>query len=264
MRIVIAIKQVPDTRSAQMDEGSCRVRREGVASMVNSADLHALELGLRLKRQLDAETIAISMGPPQAERALREALSLGIDRAILLSDKAFAGSDTWSTARVLSAAILKLGMVDMIICGERASDGETGQVGPELAAALKLPVLTYVSGFETDGTEYRSRRLTGHGTELHLGNFPVLLTVVKEIAVPGLPTLDGKIRARIIDIETWDRETLGIPTADLGPGGSPTRVTGIYTPELIRACRKLNANGSNETLQACRELRDWITSLEIN
>ena len=144
MRIIVPVKQVPETKAVKMDEQTGTIIRQGVTSIVNPLDLYAIEAALTLKAQHGAEVIAISMGPPQAAVAPRESLAMGIDRAVLISDRAYAGSDTWATARILAAAVRHLGDADLIICGERATDGDTGQVGPELAAALGLPVLTYL------------------------------------------------------------------------------------------------------------------------
>ena len=136
MRIVVPIKQVPETDNVKMDEETGTMVREGGESIINPLDLYAIELALVLREQYGGEVIAISMGPAQAVKALREALAMGCDSAVLLSDRAFAGSDTWATSYVLQAAVRQVGDVDLIICGERATDGETGQVGPAVAAML--------------------------------------------------------------------------------------------------------------------------------
>ncbi|MBN1864050.1 MAG: electron transfer flavoprotein subunit beta/FixA family protein, partial [Victivallales bacterium] len=149
MRILLPIKQVPETKSVKMDEKTGTVIREGVESIVNPLDLYAIELGIRLKEQLGGETVALSMGPPKAVEALKEALSMGVDEAVLVSDRRFGGSDTWATSYILSEAIKRMGDYDLIVCGERATDGDTGQVGPGIAAWLGLPVLSYVSKLES-------------------------------------------------------------------------------------------------------------------
>ena len=148
MRIVVPIKQVPETNAVTMDEATGTMIREGVEAIVNPLDLYAIELAIRLREAHGGETLAVSMGPPKAQTALREALAMGIDSAVLLSDKAFAGSDTWATSYALAAAIRRLGAFDLVICGERATDGDTGQVGPGIAAWLDLPVATYVGRVE--------------------------------------------------------------------------------------------------------------------
>ena len=148
MHIVVPIKQVPETNAVKMDEKTGTMIREGVEAIVNPLDLYAIETAVRLREQYEGDVVAISMGPPKAEAALREAVAMGCDSAVLLSDKAFAGSDTWATSYVLAAAIRKLNNYDLVICGERATDGDTGQVGPGIASSLDLPVATYVGKIE--------------------------------------------------------------------------------------------------------------------
>ena len=151
MNIVVCIKQVPGTTEIKIDPETNTLVREGVQSIINPFDAYALEEGVRLRERYGGKVTTISMGPPQAEDALRETISLGADEAVLISDRAFAGSDTWATSYVLAAAVRKLAPFDLIICGERATDGDTGQVGPGVAAFLDLPVLTYVSGLRRVG-----------------------------------------------------------------------------------------------------------------
>ena len=149
MNIVVCIKQVPDTVDVKIDPKTNTLVREGVVSVINPFDMYAIEEGVRLKERFGGKVTVITMGPPQAQDALRDALSLGIDEAILLSDRAFAGSDTWATSMVLSRAIEKFGDVDLVICGKQASDGDTAQVGPGIAAHLNFPQATYVRRVDT-------------------------------------------------------------------------------------------------------------------
>jgi len=289
MRILVPIKQVPETSAVKMDETTGAMVRDGVEAIVNPLDLYAIELALVLRAQHGGEVIVVSMGPPKAVTALREALAMGCDQAVLLSDRAFAGSDTWATARVLSAAVRKLGDVDLILCGERATDGDTGQVGPGLAAFLDLPVVSYVSRVESvtrgagvsrgagilparlagvspasgedgltsssdqaNGTHHagetpaphvcRVQRMVETGYEVLEITLPGVLTVVKEVASPRLPTLRGKQRARQADILTWSAADLGVDPAELGLSGSPTRVVKIFKPTVARKGQKIVAN----------------------
>jgi len=145
MRIIVPIKQVPETNAVKMDETTGTMIREDVEAIVNPLDLYAIEIAIRLRQQYGGEVVGISMGPPKAESALKEAIAMGIDSGILISDKAFAGSDTWATSYVLASAIRRIGEFDVVICGERATDGDTGQVGPGIAGFLELPVATYIS-----------------------------------------------------------------------------------------------------------------------
>jgi electron transfer flavoprotein beta subunit len=204
-----------------------------VASIINPFDMYALEEAVRLKEKFAAQTLVVTMGPPQAEAALREALSLGIDEAILLSDRAFAGSDTWATSLVLAKAIEKIGNFDLVICGKQASDGDTAQVGPGIATHLNLPQATYVRKIENIDLEkkiIRLERLLEDGYEVLEVAMPALLTVVKEINEPRLPSLRGKMRSRSQAITTWTHQDLGIKEETIGLKGSPTQVVKIFTP----------------------------------
>ena len=209
--------------------------REGGAAIVNPLDLYAVELSLLLRERHGGEVTGVSMGPAAAERALREVLSMGCDDAVLLCDRAFAGSDTWATALVLSAAVKRLGPFDLVICGERATDGETGQVGPELAAFLDLPVVTYAAALEAAGEgSFRARRLVEEGYETVDFSAPAVVTVVKEVAAPRLPTLRGKQRAKCAEIPTWGPAELELDPESVGLEGSPTRVERIFRPKIAR------------------------------
>lgn len=249
MRIVVPIKQVPETTAVRMDEATGTMVREGVDAIVNPLDLYAVEAALRLRESASGpcEVVTVSMGPPRAESALREVLAMGADQAVLVSDKAFAGADTWSTACVLAAALRRLAPVDLILCGERATDGDTGQVGPGLAAFLDLPVLTYVSKLTLDsGRTCRAERLVENGRELLEADLPAVVTVVKEVAVPRLPTLRGKKRARQTKLTVWTARDLDVPADAMGLKGSPTRVERIFRPRLTRTCERLRALDGHE------------------
>jgi electron transfer flavoprotein beta subunit len=240
MHIIVPIKQVPETSSVKMDETTGTMIREGVEAIVNPLDLYAIETALRLRERHGGEVIVISMGPPGAMTAVREAIAMGCDSGFLLSDKAFAGSDTWATSYTLSAGIRKLGSFDLIICGERATDGDTGQVGPGIAAFLGLPVATYVGKIdEADSSKVRVRRLVENGHEILDVQLPAVLTVVKEIGEARLPTLHGKRRARSIEIPVLGPENLDVDAGNLGLQGSPTRVVKIFRPKVTRECKKM-------------------------
>jgi electron transfer flavoprotein beta subunit len=231
MKIVVCIKQVPDTTEVRIDPNTNTLIREGVKSIINPFDMYALEEGVRLKERLGAHTIVVSMGPPQAEAALREALSLGIDEAILISDRAFAGSDTWVTSWVLSSAIKKIGDVALIICGKQAADGDTAQVGPGISAHLDIPQITYVKKIESlDSQVIKAARMTEEGYEVISSPLPCLITVVKEINVPRLPSLKGLMRAKKAQLTAWTRKDLGLEVSSVGLEGSPTQVVRIFTP----------------------------------
>ncbi|MCJ7735751.1 MAG: electron transfer flavoprotein subunit beta/FixA family protein [Anaerolineae bacterium] len=234
MHIVVPIKQVPETSEVKMDEESGTMIRAGVESIINPLDLYAIEQALMLKEQSGGIVTVLSMGPKSAVEAIREAVAMGCDRGYLVSDRKFAGADTWATSYVLANAIRYMDFVDLVICGERATDGDTGQVGPGIASFLDLPVLTYVAGLEVDADSVVVRRLVENGYEVYRALLPLVLTVVKEIAYPRLPTLRGKQRARRMEIPVWDNATLGLDEQYLGLKGSPTRVKRIFRPKVSR------------------------------
>ncbi len=233
MKIVVCIKQVPETTEVKIDPKTNTLIREGVASIINPFDMYAIEEAIRLKERYNGITYVITMGPPQAEEVLREALSMGIDEAIHLCDKSFAGSDTWATSLVLAKAIEKIKDVDLIICGKQASDGDTAQVGPGIAAHLNLPQATYVRKVREIDLEkkvmYVERLLEG-GYEVLKVELPALVTVVKEINEPRLPSLRGKMRAKRQSIPIWRHKDLGLKEEEVGLKGSPTQVVKIFTP----------------------------------
>lgn len=233
MKIVVCIKQVPDTTEVRINPETNTLVREGVASIINPFDMYAIEEAVQLKEKFGGETIVITMGPPQADAALREALSMGIDQAILLSDRAFAGSDTWVTSFVLAKAIEKIGNFDLVICGKQASDGDTAQVGPGIATHINLPQATYVRKIDNVDLEkkfIRLERLLEDGYEIIEVSIPLLMTVVKEINTPRLPSLRGKMRARSQAVTTWTHKDLDLKEESLGLKGSPTQVVKIFTP----------------------------------
>ncbi len=236
MRIAVLLKQVPDTTDCKIDPETGTLCREGVGAMMNPFDTYALEEAVRIKERLGAgdgesEVVVVTMGPPQAEEMLKEAISLGADRAVLVSDRAFAGSDTWATGLTLSAALSKLGP-DLVICGKQAIDGDTAQVGPGVATHLDIPQATYVRKIEEISREgARVERLLEDGSEVVELPLPALLTVVKEINEPRLPSLRGKMKAKKAEIEKMTQADLGIPEKELGLTGSPTRVIKVFAPE---------------------------------
>jgi electron transfer flavoprotein alpha/beta subunit len=230
LRIAVCIKQVPETTEVRMDPEKGTLLREGVESIVNPFDTYALEEAVRIKEELGGEVVVVSMGPPQAESALRECVSVGADEAVLVSDRAFAGSDTWATSLTLAAALKKVGF-DLIICGKQAIDGDTAQVGPGMAVHLDLPQATYVRKVrEVTAEKIVVERLLEEGVEVMELPLPALLSVVKEINEPRLPSLKGKMRARKAEIKKITAADLDLPPGDLGLDGSPTRVARIFAP----------------------------------
>ena len=236
MKIAVLIKQVPDTDDVRMDAEKGTMVREGKGAIVNPLDLNALQAALDLKELLPegTEVAVLSMGPPRAHEALRECLSMGADRGILLTDRLFAGSDTWATGKVLAAAIEKEGPFDLILAGEKATDGETGQVGPEVAALLDIPCSTYVSGLTLTEGGVEVRRTVEGGVHRQRLLFPCLLTVLHALNDPTMPTLRGKKRARRAEIPSLGGADLGLSPHETGLEGSATRVVKIGYPTLAR------------------------------
>ena len=231
MDIIVCIKQVPDTQDIELDPETNILIREGVASIINPFDTYAIEEGLRIKERLGGKITVLSMGPLQVKTALREAISLGADETILVSDRAFVGSDTLATSYVLAKAIEKIGRFDLIICGKQAMDGDTGQVGPGISIHLNIPQVTFVKKIESiESGEIRLERMTETGYEVMEVSLPMLITVVKEINEPRLPSLRGKLRAKKAEIEIWDADSLGVDRKRLGLDGSPTQVIKTFTP----------------------------------
>ncbi|NQT06802.1 MAG: electron transfer flavoprotein subunit beta/FixA family protein [Candidatus Omnitrophica bacterium] len=231
MDIIVCIKQVPNTTDVKIDPETNTLVREGVESIINPFDTYAIEEAVRLKGRFGGKVTVITMGPPQAESSLREAISVGGDEAILISDRAFAGSDTWATSYTLSKAIQRIGKYDLIICGKQASDGDTAQVGPGISAHLGIPQVTYVKKIEAIGDgKAKVERMTEEGYEVMETPLPCLFTVVKEINDPRLPSLKGKMKAKSAQITTWKAQDISCDSRNIGLEGSPTKVVKIFTP----------------------------------
>jgi electron transfer flavoprotein beta subunit len=255
MKIIVCIKQVPDTTEVKINPETGTLIREGVPSIINPFDLHALEAGLQIKEKAGGSVTVLTMGPPQAETALREAIAMGADDAVLLSDRAFAGSDTWATSYTLSKAIEKLG-ADIIVCGKQAIDGDTAQVGPETAEFLNIPHISYVRKIEAIAQDsIKVQRMMDEGYDLVESSLPVLFTVVKELNEPRMPSLKGKMTAKKAVITTWGMSDIMANENDIGLKGSPTQVKNIFTPEM-RTDRKILEGTPDEQVEALlQELR---------
>ncbi|TES87954.1 MAG: electron transfer flavoprotein beta subunit/FixA family protein [Dehalococcoidia bacterium] len=232
MRIIVPLKQVPDMNQVKFDVEGGRVDRSSAGVEINPFDLHALEAAIQIKENKGGNVTAISMGPRRAESSLRDALARGADNAVLLEDRKFAGADTLATSYTIAGAIQKLGAFDLIICGEKTVDGDTGQVGPEIAEHLNIPHIAYVSWLEVSGETIVARCEMGGRAYTVESAFPVLLTVTKDVNVPRLPGFRNKITARKAAVEIWGtRELSGF--ADIsrcGVRGSPTRVHRVIIP----------------------------------
>ncbi|MGP3777946.1 electron transfer flavoprotein subunit beta/FixA family protein [Halanaerobium saccharolyticum] len=276
MNIVIPIKQVPETSNVKMDEETGTMKRDGVESIINPLDLYAIETGIQLKEEYGGKITVITMGPPSADKALKEAIAMGCDDGILLSGREFAGSDTWATSYALSEAIKEIGDYDLILAGERATDGDTGQVGPGIASWLDLTLSTYTSKVvdvnlvdeEVDYTTTEQdsiivERMVEDGYEKLELPLPALLTVVKEISFPRLPTLRGKQRSRKMEIPQWNLENLDMDEDFLGLQGSPTRVVNIDHPKVTRGGTVIDVREDGNVEAAVAKLIDYLKSKEL-
>lgn len=230
--VIVCIKQVPETTDVKINPETNTLVREGVKSIINPFDMYAIEEAVRLKEKFGAKAIVLSMGPPQAEAALREAISMGVDEAYLVSDRAFAGSDTWATSYTLAKAIKKIGDFSIIVCGKQASDGDTAQVGPGISTHLDIPQVTYVKKIEEIKENMaRVERMTEEGFEILECPLPCLFTVVKEINEPRLPSLKGIMKSKNAKIQLLTASMLELEEDRIGLKGSPTQVVKIFSPE---------------------------------
>ncbi len=257
MKIVVCIKQVPATSDAKIDPETKRIVREGIKAVTNPFDAYALEEAVRIKERLGAEVIALTMGPPRADMVLREAIAVGADRGILLSDRAFGGSDTWATSYALSKAVERIGGVDLVLCGKQAIDGDTAQVGPGIAAQLGWAQATYVMAMpQVDEGSFTAKRMHEDGWDLCRIAFPAVVTVVKDLNQPRIPTLKGRLAAQKVEIPTWTAADVGADLSKIGLDGSPTRVVKTEPPPA-RNKETLRIEGSAADCAAAlvRELR---------
>lgn len=266
MRIIVCIKQVPDTTEVRIDQETGTLIRNGVPSIINPEDRHALETALTLKDQYGAEIIALSMGPLQAEDVLLEALAMGADQAILLSDRAFAGADTAATSYALSQAIRKIGNYDLIMTGRQAIDGDTAQVGPQMAELLNLPQVTYVQNVKfLRENIYRLERALENGYEVIEAQLPALFTVLKGTDTPRYPSIRGIVHATQQGVITWNAKDVVADQSRLGLKGSPTQVRRTYVPNQKRDGMILNSSCEQNCRILVNELkkRQLLNSIQV-
>lgn len=236
MKIIVCVKQVPDTTEVKINKETGTLIRDGVPSILNPDDANALEEALRLKdTNKDVHVTVVSMGPPQAEEMLRECLAMGADEAVLLSDRAFGGSDTWSTSNAIASGIKTLGEYDIIFAGRQAIDGDTAQVGPQIAEKLDIPQVTYVQSFEMQGKDVIVKRQLEDGHEMIKVQTPVLLTAVKELNEPRYMALDKIFDSFKKEIKVLGINDLDITAEQVGLKASPTRVFRSFTPDMKTA-----------------------------
>lgn len=235
MDIVVCIKQVPEAGEIGWDPDTGTLLREGASGVVNHNDKHAIEAALQLREVHGGSITALSMGPPQADEALREALSMGVDKALLLSDRYFAGADTFATSYALGLAVKKIARFDLILCGKETSDGMTAQVGPQLAELLDLPQLTYATEISIHDHSVRITQKLGGDLRILETSLPALITVERQINQPRVPPMDSIMEAyRDKEVQVWSLEDLGERGDRFGLRGSPTKTRKVYKKEVTR------------------------------
>ena len=267
MLAVVCIKQVPDTTQVKTDPKTGTLIREGVPFIVNPFDTHALEEGLKLKDKYGLRVVAISMGPPNTEVTLKKALSLGVDDAVLLSDRVFGGADTLATSKVLAEAISKLSKdeeVGVVLCGKQSIDGDTAQVGPGIAARLHYSQLTLVDqilDFDPKAKKVRVRRKLEGKHEIVEAPLPAVIAVVREINQPRYPTVPMKIMSQDAQVKLWNNAVMQLPAELIGLNGSPTQVRKIFSPE--RAKGEILGDGVNDPGGAANLLIDALLKKDV-
>ncbi|MDR2909424.1 MAG: electron transfer flavoprotein subunit beta/FixA family protein [Oscillospiraceae bacterium] len=251
MRIIVCIKQVPDTNEVRLNPETGTLIRDGVPSIINPDDKAGLEAALRLKDEQGATVTALSMGPPQAAEALREALAMGADEAVLVTDRAFGGADTWATSSTIASAIRKLGEYDLIITGRQAIDGDTAQVGPQIAEHLGLPHISYAEELRLEGRHIIVKRQFEDRYHILKANMPCLVTALSELNAPRYMTPGGIFDAYLAkEIQILSRADLDVEDGNIGLGGSPTRVFRSFT-------KAVKGKGTVVTLDS-EESAAWI------
>jgi len=267
MLIVVCIKQVPDTTQVQIDPVTNTLIRDGIPFIVNPYDTHALEAALQLKDRFGFRVAAISMGPPNAEATLRKALSLGVDKAILLSDRVFGGADTLATSQVLTKAVQLLNEqeeVGLVLCGKQTIDGDTAQVGPGIATRLGFTQLTLVDRIERVDAlrnKIRVRRKLEGRHEIVESSLPAMITVVRELNQPRYPTVPMRLASTDADVTVWNNEILKLDVGSIGLKGSPTWVSRIFSPEREKG--EIVGDGLNDPRATANLLIDKLLSRDL-
>jgi electron transfer flavoprotein beta subunit len=247
LEIIVCIKQVPDTTEVKIDPVKGTLIRDGVPSIVNPFDKNALEAALQIREQKGGKVTVLTMGPPQAVDALRECLAMGADEAVLLSDRAFAGADSWATSYTLAKAIEKIGKPELIFCGKQAIDGDTAQVGPGIAEHLGLPQATYVQKIrEVQSEQLLVERAIEGGYEVLTVPLPAMIAVEKSINEPRFPTMMGTMKAHKKTIPTWSASDIGAEADKIGLDGSCTQVKRVFAPERKGQGEMLTGETENE------------------
>jgi electron transfer flavoprotein beta subunit len=259
MKIIVCVKQVPDAKDVRLDPVTNTLAREGVESIMNPYDQHALEEAVRLVEAHGGEVTVVTMGPPQAEDVLRQAISCGADNGVLVTDRAFAGADTWATSYTLEKTVKTLGNFDLVLCGKQAIDGDTAQVGPGLATRLDIPYVTCVQKVrEINKGRIVVERMMDDGYDVVETELPALLTVVKDINEPRVPSLKGKMKAKKALIQRLTATDIGADPSCIGLPGSPTQVTRVFPPQARGARAVLTGSIDEQIDQLVAKLAPYL------
>jgi electron transfer flavoprotein beta subunit len=257
MNIIVLVKQVPDTSEVKINRETNTLIRDGVPSIINPYDMYAIEEALRLREQHGGKVTAVTMGPPQAAEALKEAVAMGVDDVVLLSDRAFAGADTWATSYTLAKGIKKIGNFDLVIAGKQAIDGDTAQVGPETADMLGIPFVAYIRKIENiENGKMTAERMMDEGYDVVETSLPALITVVKEINQPRLPSLKGKMKAKSLKVAPLTAKNIDANENMIGLKGSPTKVVRIFPPAPRGQREMLSGTIEQQVEQVVKKLKE--------
>ena len=265
MKVIVCAKQVPDTSGVVAVKADGTMDRAAMATITNHDDLAAIEAALQIKDQTGCEVVVVSMGPPPAKTMLRELLAMGCDRAVLVSAREFGGSDTYATSQILAAAVRRIGVDEetIVLCGRQAIDGDTAQVGPQIAEKLDLPQVTYAGDLKTENGTVTVKRMLEDGYMTLEVKMPCLITCLKELNVARYPTVEGVINSFKQEIEIFDYETLKddalIDPATIGLKGSPTNVYKSFSPPVKGA--GMLFNGPERA--SCEQLVGILSSKHI-
>ena len=256
LNIIVTVKQVPDTKEIKIDPKTSSLIRQGQPSVINPDDKMAVEAALLLSKKHGGTVTAVTMGPPQAEDVLLEVLAMGADRAVLLTDRAFAQSDTLITAFILSRAVMKLGSFDLVVCGQKSLDGETGQVGPQLAGFLDVPQITCAGEIVCDDGCLTVKRILDDCDQVVQAGLPALVAVGSLVNMPRHPSLNNVVKACSSDVITvWSADDLNIPAPMTGLSGSPTSVSRVFVPEKKGSCEIISGDDKQMAVQLVAKLK---------
>ncbi|MGF6907451.1 electron transfer flavoprotein subunit beta [Fusobacterium sp. PH5-44] len=249
MNIIVCIKQVPNTNEVKINQETGTLIRDGVESIINPDDKNALEAAIQLKEKRGGKVVAISMGPLQAKEALREAYAMGADEVHLVSGREFGGSDTWATATILASAIEKIGNYDIILCGRQAIDGDTAQVGPEIAEFLDIPQVTYAKHIEEKDDKFIITRSTEGVDYVIESTKPVLITAIQELNEPRYPVVSRIFEAYDKEINVIEFKDLEVDPTQIGLKGSPTNVFKSFVPVKDKQSEIIEGKNTKEKVE---------------